>query len=352
MPNEDSWTATFVTAATPLKEVIANLNASGLQIALVVDDKRNLLGTITDGDIRRALLRGIDLEGEARAIMCDRPKTLPVGIAHEIARREMAEARIFQIPALGVEGTVAGLYLWDEVVQTPDRGNLVVIMAGGFGKRLRPLTDHCPKPMLPLNGRPILEHLIERLKGEGFSRFVLSLHYLGEVIEDHFEDGARFDVEVSYLRETTPLGTAGALSLLELDEKEPIMVTNGDVLSDISYGAMVDWHQAKGATASMAVRAHRIQNPFGVVKLEGNEIIGFEEKPVYHSHVNAGIYSLNPEALKQMERGAHCDMPNLFERLQKAGQRTCAFPMHEDWIDLGRLEDLERAETLSKDSAG
>lgn len=331
-------------------EVIANLNASGLRIALVVGQNYRLLGTITDGDIRRALLRGVPMDGLAQNIMFDSPKTLLSSVPREAARNEMLNEKIFQIPIVNSKREVIGLHLWNEVSASPPRDNLVVIMAGGFGKRLRPLTDTCPKPMLPLHGRPILEHVIERLRGEGFSRFILSLHYLGDVITKHFGDGSHFGVEIDYVEETVPLGTAGALSLLDLQETSPIIVTNGDVLTDIGYGAFADWHLTEKATASMAVRQHRMDNPFGVVKLKGKQIVSFEEKPVYLSNVNAGIYALNSDALEMMVHGEYCDMPTLFERLIKAGRRVSAFPMHEDWIDLGRIEDLERAESMSQSS--
>ena len=221
----------------------------------------------------------------------------------------------------------------------------MVIMAGGEGTRLRPHTEHCPKPMLLVSGKPMLEHIIERAKQEGFSYFVLAVNYLGQMIEDYFGNGERLGVRIDYLREQSPLGTAGALGLLNPKPKTPFVVTNGDVLSDIHYGELLDFHTHNNAVATMAVRAHEWQHPFGVVQTKGIDIIGVQEKPVYRSHVNAGVYALNPEVLSLLESVDHCDMPNLFERLQAQTKRIAAYPIHEPWLDVGLPDDLKQAST-------
>jgi NDP-sugar pyrophosphorylase family protein len=242
------------------------------------------------------------------------------------------------------------LHLWDEITTIPTRSNLMVIMAGGMGTRLRPHTKNCPKPLLPVAGKPMLEHIIERAKLEGFSRFVLAIHYLGHMIEDHFGNGERLGVQIDYLREQSPLGTAGALSLLNPCHDAPFVVTNGDVITDIRYGELLDFHIRHDAAATMAVRVHEWQHPFGVVQTKGVEIVGFEEKPVARSHINAGVYVIGPAALGLLTADAHCDMPTLFERLQLQAKRTVAYPMHEPWLDVGRPDDLSRAnvETAKK----
>lgn len=219
----------------------------------------------------------------------------------------------------------------------------MVIMAGGMGTRMRPHTENSPKPLLPVAGRPMLEHIIERAQLEGFSRFVLSIGYLGHMIEAHFGNGERLGVQIDYLREESPLGTAGALSLLEPLPDAPFIVTNGDVITDIRYGELIDFHVRYAAAATMAVRVHEWQHPFGVVQTQGVEIIGFEEKPIARSHINAGVYALEPGALSVLDAGEHCDMPTLFERLQSKKQYTVAYPMHEPWLDVGRPVDLEQA---------
>jgi NDP-sugar pyrophosphorylase family protein len=227
----------------------------------------------------------------------------------------------------------------------------MVIMAGGMGTRLRPHTENCPKPLLSVAGKPMLEHIIDRAKQEGFNRFVLATHYLGYMIEDHFGDGERFDVQISYLREDAPLGTAGALSLLNPLPDAPLVVTNGDVITDIRYGELLDFHVRHAASATMAVRVHEWQHPFGVVQMQGVEIVGFEEKPIARSHINAGVYAIDPAALSVLTSNAQCDMPTLFERLQAKAERTVAYPMHEPWLDVGRLDDLNLANKQGKSKA-
>jgi NDP-sugar pyrophosphorylase family protein len=222
----------------------------------------------------------------------------------------------------------------------PTRSNLMVIMAGGMGTRLRPQTENCPKPLLKVAGKPMLEHIIERAKLEGFSHFVLAIHYLGHMIEECFGNGERLGVRIDYVREQSPLGTAGALALLHPRPEAPFVVTNGDLITDIRYGELLDFHIRHAAAATMAVRVHEWQHPFGVVQIQGLEIVGFEEKPVARSHINAGVYALDPDSLNFLSADDHCDMPTLFERLQVKAKRTVAYPMHEPWLDVGRPDDL------------
>jgi NDP-sugar pyrophosphorylase family protein len=238
---------------------------------------------------------------------------------------------------------VVGLHVWDEITTPPTRSNVMVIMAGGKGMRMRPLTDDCPKPMVMIAGKPMLEHIIQRGKLEGFSHFVLAIHYLGHMIEEYFSDGSRLGVRIDYLREESPLGTAGALGLLDPRPNEPFVVSNGDVVTDIRYGELLDFHNRHQASATMAVRAYELQHPFGVVQTRGVDIIGFEEKPVVRSYINAGVYVVSPDALVDLTGGTPCDMPALFERLQHRSKRTVAYPMHEPWLDVGRPDDLNKA---------
>ena len=341
--NQVSWRDTLISEGATLSEVIGILNATGLQVALVHDDGV-LKGTVTDGDIRRALLRGVDLSSTARDIMFRKPLTAKPDQTRDSILRLMAERRIHQIPIVDADGRILGLQVWDDLLPGRDaRPNTVVIMAGGFGKRLAPHTDTIPKPMVHVGGRPMMEHIVDALRDSGFKNIVVALHHLGHVIEDHFGGGERFGVRIRYLKEDEPLGTAGALSLLTSDLDGPLIVTNGDLLTDIRYGEMVDFHQSHNAAASMAVRMHEIQNPFGVVDTEGVDIVGFEEKPIYHARISAGVYVLDPGALSLLEKGQYCDMPTLFDRLRQAGRRTIAYAIYEPWIDVGRPEDLERA---------
>jgi NDP-sugar pyrophosphorylase family protein len=221
-----------------------------------------------------------------------------------------------------------------------------VILAGGLGTRLLPHTEKYPKPLLPIAGKPMLEHIIERAKVQGFSRFIVAIHYLGHMIEDYFGNGERLGVQIDYLREDTPLGTAGALGLLKTTPDSPFVVTNGDVITDIHYGEFLGFHIKHNAAATMAVRMHEWQCPFGVLQTQGIEIVGFEEKPIIRSHINAGVYALDPKALSVLTANSHCDMPSLFERLQVKSQRTIAYPMHEPWLDVGRPDDLLAANKI------
>jgi NDP-sugar pyrophosphorylase family protein len=241
------------------------------------------------------------------------------------------------------ERRVVGLHLWDALLAPERRANLMIVMAGGQGTRLRPHTENCPKPLLPVAGKPMLEHIVERAASQGFEHFLIAVHYLGNMIEEHFGDGRRWHVAIDYIREQSPLGTAGALGLLTPRPQHPFVVCNGDVLTDIHFGELLDFHVRHGAAATMAVRLHEWQHPYGVVRTKGVDIVGFEEKPVSRTHVNAGIYVLEPAALEHLARGEACDMPTLFARLQERGARTIVYPMHEPWLDVGRPADYDRA---------
>jgi dTDP-glucose pyrophosphorylase len=342
--NENYWRKAILPATATLQEVIDNMNASSLRIVLIVNGAGQLEGTVSDGDIRRSLLKGITLNDSIEAVVHRSAFVVPPAMSREMVLQLMVANKIHQIPVVDENQHVLGLHLWDEISSLPERDNLIVIMAGGKGTRLRPFTENCPKPMVMVAGKPMLEHIIERAKLEGFSDFVVTLHYLGHMIEEYFGDGSRFGVSIEYLRERDPLGTAGALSLLKRSLENPFIVTNGDVVTDIRYGDLIDFHVRYDAAATMAVRSFEWQHPFGVVQTMGVDIVGFEEKPVARSHINAGIYVLSPRAMQEMEYGIACDMPMLFERLQSLSYRTVAYPMHEPWLDVGRPDDLLKAQ--------
>jgi dTDP-glucose pyrophosphorylase len=326
-----------------MQQAISNLDQVAIKIVLIVNENHELVGTVSDGDIRRGLLRGLDLSSPVASIIHRDALVVPPGMARETVTKLMVANKIMQIPVVDEHRRVIGMHLWDELVAPLERVNQMIIMAGGRGSRLHPDTASCPKPMLLVSGRPMLEHIIERAKENGFRRFVLAVHYLGHMIEDFFGDGSRWNVQINYLREEMPLGTAGALSLIACPPSESFVVTNGDVLTDISYGELVDFHARHSAVATMAVRKHEWQNPFGVVKTSGLEIIGFEEKPVTRTHINAGVYVLSPESLDYLASNKVCDMPMLFDRLRAASCRTVAYPMHEPWLDIGHHDDLKKA---------
>ena len=342
MPNE-TWRIALLPEDASLQQAIRCLDASGLQIAIVARPDGRMVGTLTDGDIRRGLLRGLTLASPADDIIHREPLVVPPQWGRDTVLQLMQASKVHQLPVVDEQRRVVGLHLWDDLLVPVQRPNTLVVMAGGRGTRLLPHTEHCPKPLLPVGGKPMLEHIIERAKAEGFRRFVLAIHYLGHMIEDHFGNGDKWNVEITYLREQTPLGTAGALGLLQHRPDDAFLVTNGDVLTDIRYGELLDFHSRHRAAATMAVRLHEWQHPFGVVKTQGVDIVGFEEKPVSRSHINAGIYVLEPHALDLLGKDAHCDMPTLFERLQHKAERAIVYPMHEPWLDVGRPDDLKLA---------
>lgn len=346
--SEDIYRQAILPLDSTIQDVICNLDKVAIKIVLVVNESGTLEGTISDGDIRRGLLRGIDLKSPIDSIVHRNPLVVSSEIGRETVRQLMVMNKIQQIPVLDDQSRVVGLHCWDEILTPQVRTNLMVIMAGGMGTRLRPHTESCPKPMLHVAGKPILEHIIERAKKEGFSRFVLAIHYLGHIIEDYFGDGHHLQVNIDYLREHSPLGTAGALGLLNPQTMLPFIVTNGDVLTDIHYGELLDFHTRYHSSATMAVRVHEWQHPFGVVQTSGVDIVGFEEKPVHRSHINAGVYVLEPDVLSFLDKDSHCDMPALFARLQAKAMKTVAYPIHEPWLDVGRPEDLH----LANDSEG
>ena len=339
----EPWRKALLPADATLQAAIRNLDESSLQIALVVSPVGVLIGTLTDGDIRRGLLRGLDLSGPVDSIVFRTPLVGPPQLGRDTVLQLMQANKVHQLPVVDADRRVVGLHLWDELMVPRLRPNLMIIMAGGQGTRLRPHTESCPKPLLPVAGKPMLEHIIERAKAEGFQRFVLAVHYLGHMIEDYFGDGSRWKVHIEYLHEKSPLGTAGAIGLLSPRPEMPFLVSNGDVLTDIRYGELLDFHCHHGAAATMAVRLHEWQHPFGVVHTKGVDIIGFEEKPVARSHINAGIYVLEPETLDALSAKENCDMPTLFSRLQAREARTIVYPMHEPWLDVGRPDDLQLA---------
>ena len=339
----EAWVKAILPTGSSIRQAVQVLNEASLKIVLVTDDLGAFIGTISDGDIRRGLLKGLELSSSIDAIVHKNALVVPPELTREVVLQFMIANKLQQIPIVNEKMQVVGLHLWDEISIPNVRSNVMVIMAGGKGTRLHPQTENCPKPMLPINGKPILEHIIEHARVEGFSHFILAINHLGYMIEDYFGDGESFNVKIEYLREDSPLGTAGALSLLEPVPNSPFVITNGDVLTDIHYGELLDFHVQHNSTATMAVRIHEWQNPFGVVQTQGIEITGYEEKPISRTYINAGVYAMDPAALSFLTKAAPCDMPDLFKLIQNNEKRTVAYPVHERWLDVGRPDDLLKA---------
>ena len=332
------WKRALLVETGTIKNAINILEQTALKIVLVVNQSGKLLGTISDGDIRRGLIRGLVLDNPIESIVCKEPIVVEPSISRVDLFDLMIKHKIYQIPVVDGHRNIVGLYLRDLLEKKVVRENCMIVMAGGKGMRLRPYTQNTPKPLLVIQGRPILEHILMRAIDEGFRSFIFSINYLGEQIEDYFGNGEKYGVKINYLKENHELGTAGSLSLLNTRPTAPFIVSNGDVLTDLKYGTFLDFHLKQNAHATMALRSYEWQNPYGVVHTSGFDIVGFEEKPVNKSNINAGIYALNPGVLDYLNYASFCDMPEIFERIQSNGGRVMGYPIHENWADIGRVE--------------
>jgi len=339
------WQDILIGAQMRLGEAIGILDRGGLRIALVVDERRRLLGTLTDGDVRRALLRQVALDAPVECAMFTKPVTAAPHWSRERILALMEERQVLQVPVVDPDGRVVGLETLHGLLQKRHRPNAVFLMAGGFGTRLQPLTEHCPKPLLKVGDKPILELIVENFANAGFSRFYVSTHYRGEMIHAHFGDGSRWGVSIRYVHEEQPLGTAGALGLLPHDEIEvPLFMMNGDLLTNLSFENLLKFHQEHPAAATMCVREYEHRVPYGVVESDGHRVRSMVEKPLHRCFVNAGIYVLSPEVVRRVPRGQRIDMPDLLDQQIARGQHVNVFPMHEYWLDIGRMEDFQRAQ--------
>jgi dTDP-glucose pyrophosphorylase len=330
--------------STPVIVALRIIDCGVAKIALVLDEQQILLGTLTDGDIRRGLLHGFSLEAPVEQFMNRQFRFVRSSEDQATVLELMRREELRQIPVLDEEGRVVQLLLLQELSSPPQLSNVVVIMAGGKGTRLRPHTEHCPKPMLPVGDKPMLEILLEQCIASGFLRFYLSVNYLKEQIIDHFGDGSRWNVSIEYLMEHEPLGTAGSLQLLPDSLTEPFLVLNGDVLTRLNPRQLLGFHTEHQAQATLCVREHELTVPFGVVQTSGVELAGFEEKPTYRHLVNAGVYVIDPQLLPLLPPHQFIDMPSLLKAAQQAGHRVAVCPIHEYWIDVGRPETLEEAQ--------
>lgn len=338
------WREAVITPDQSLLSTIENINRSVLQIALVVGDDGRLLGTVTDGDIRRAILRGVGMDQLVETVMNRTPFYVMPGYDQDELKATMTARRYHQVPVIDKDRHIVDLVVIDDILKEGQKhDNWVVLMAGGLGKRLRPITETMPKPLVKVGGKPVLENILEKFVNQGFEHFYISVNYMGDQIKAHFGDGNDWGVEILYLDEDQALGTAGALSLINDVPKQSMIVMNADLVTEINFSKMLDFHRQHGAIGTMGVRAYDFQVEYGVVEIEDGAISAINEKPVHKFMVNAGIYVLEPETLKDIPCGARIDMPTLFNTWATEGKSCAAFPIHEHWLDIGRLEDLERA---------
>ncbi len=326
-----------------IREVMEILDSAARQIALVTNSDDILIATVTDGDIRRGLLKGVDLNAPVSEVMNRNPMTLIEGTSDETAWKLMRERGVAQIPIVDTKGRLVSVTLRNGRIGSKPWPNRVILMAGGLGVRLHPLTEKMPKPMLPVAGKPLLERIITRFKGQGFRRFTLSLNYLGHVIKDHFGDGATLGVRVDYIEETTRMGTGGALSILPQRPEEPFIVMNGDILTTVSFSKILEFHNKTNSIVTICTREFNLQVPYGVLNTEGNRLVSMEEKPVHKYLINAGIYALSPVVFEFLQNEESLDLPDLIERVRDLGHRVSVFHISGYWMDIGSHKDLERA---------
>lgn len=334
-----------------IRAAIESIDRGGLGIALIVDSDRHLIGTISDGDIRRAMLDSIDLEGPVQILLprksntqYSKPITAKLGENPESLMALMVQYAVHVIPILDEAGVLHDLVTMDDLIPTENPSIQAVIMAGGFGSRLRPLTEDMPKPMLPVGGRPLMEVLLEQLQQAGIRRVNVTTHYLPEKITKHFGDGKAFGVEINYVNEEKPLGTGGALGLLP-QPVEPMLVVNGDVLTRVNFRSMLAFHQENRADLTVAVRQYEVEIPFGVIETDGVLVKGVREKPRLSHFVNAGIYLLDPGVYQFIPNGERFNMTDLIQWLINAGRRVVCFPVSEYWLDIGQHADYIRAQS-------
>jgi len=339
-----NWKEIILNSSKTLMDAIQVLNSSGARIVLIVDNKQRLLGTITDGDIRRALLNHTSMECAVEKVMNSSPFTALFSDNSESVISKMKSMNLLHIPLVDENNTLVGVETIQHLFNKKKYDNPIFLMAGGFGTRLRPLTEKKPKPLLNVGSQPILETIIGQFIDLGFYNFYISTHYKAEMIRDYFGDGSSFNVNIEYIHEDIPLGTAGSLGLLPDDiPQKPIIMMNGDLLTKVNFERLLDFHSEQNSVATMCIREYDLQVPYGVVGVEGHFVSDIEEKPVHSFFVNAGIYVLEPKLINKIDGKSYLDMPNLFETQIDLGEKVSVFPIHEYWLDIGQLDEYEKA---------
>lgn len=336
-----------LTARDTLLHAMQVIDRGGIEVAFVIDGKQRVVGTLTDGDVRRAILRGVALDKPVVGEVMQKNFT---SVDPSVGRAEvldtMRSLHISQVPVLDGKRRLVGLHLLKELIGARQRPNTAVIMAGGLGVRLRPLTEHIPKPMLLVAGRPILERLVLHLVGYGIRDILLSVNYLGHVIESHFGDGSSFGCRIRYLRETEPLGTGGPLSLLPETPRHPVLVMNGDLVTQANIDGILDYHVAGGFVATACLRPYQVEVPFGVAEVRGGQLVGFREKPTTEMLINAGIYVLSARAIKLIPKGKPFPITSVLEGCIARKWKVGAHVLDGDWTDVGRHDELKKARGL------
>jgi len=341
----NNWKTLLIHSNTTMDEAIKVLDKGAQRIALVVDAHDHLLGTVTDGDIRRALIAHSSMDIPVAHVMCKTPKTGYPEWSKSLILSTMEKYQLLQLPIVDGQKRVIGLETLQDILKTKHRDNIIFLMAGGFGSRLYPLTQNCPKPLLKVGKKPILEVILERFIEAGFYRFFISTHYMHHMIEEYFTNGSQWGVSIEYVYEETPLGTAGALGLLPHHKIDlPLLMMNADLLTHLNFESLLSFHEEHSALATMCVRQYEHRVPYGVVQSHNQHVVSMVEKPVHQFFINAGIYLLSPELVRSVKPSTPLDMPTLLEQQIAAGHTVNMFPIHEYWLDIGRMEDFQLAQ--------
>lgn len=338
----EDWKKIIVYGHYKLLDVMKLIDETGLQFSVVIDKDNHLIGTVTDGDIRRALLSGKSLQVEIYEVMNKNPIFGYYDQTRQQHLRILRTNKLKQLPIVKEDHTLANLVMLDDR-ERKWKDNIVLLMVGGLGTRLRPLTNDIPKPMLHVGGKPLLETIIDGFKQYGYTNFILSVNYKKEVIQDYFQNGEAFGVSITYVEESMRMGTAGALSLLPEIPTKPLIVMNGDLLTQINFDQLMNFHLEQQSLATMCVREYEYQIPYGVIETNGPQLVAITEKPIQKKFVNAGVYVLSPEVFRYIPSDKFFDMPELFESIMKENKLASIFPIHEYWLDIGRVEDFEKA---------
>ena len=326
-----------------IREALKIIDSGAMKIALVIDEEEKLIGTLTDGDVRRGLLSGLGLDDGCESIIFKNPTVCNIEDTIEKILEVAVEKKLYQVPIVDNNGRLVGIEEVDELLKPQNKNNKVVLMVGGLGTRLRPLTNTTPKPMLKVGNKPILETIILNFKKYGFTNIILSVSYKSEVIEEYFGNGMKFGVNIEYIHESKRMGTAGALSLIREKLKDSFFVMNGDLLTNINFEHMMDYHLSNNSKATMGVREYDFQVPYGVVNVDGENLLSIEEKPVHKFFVSGGVYALDNSVLDLIPNDVFFDMPTLFEKVIENGRKSISFPIREYWLDIGRMEEFEQA---------
>ena len=330
-----------------IKFAIGVIDTNAAQVALIVNDDNKLAGIITDGDIRRAILSNHTIDDPVSAIMTKSPISLTTGATRSDALKIMRETLVHHIPVINDERNLVEFFVLDDLIRKQSYDNPVVIMAGGKGERLGSLTKNCPKPMLEVNGKPMLEIILEKCIETGLNNFYFSVNYLKEKIVNYFGAGDKWGVNLSYLEENEPLGTCGSLKLLPKDLNEDILVLNGDILTDLEYDRFMAFHQKSCNTMTICTRSHPVRIPFAVMTSSGAKLESFVEKPMYDFQVNAGVYILNPSVVEKIPSKFY-NMTDLVDDLLDSGLEVGVFPIHENWKDIGNPIDFKEANLMNR----